>query len=350
MSEDKAEFKVEKSEKEIALESTLKEIEKKYGKGSIMKYGDSPSLDVEAEPTGVISLDLALGVRGLPKGRIVELFGTEGGGKTTLALLVGGEIQKRGGNVAFIDVEHAFDPTWAAKLGVDVNNLFISQPDSCEHALNITEGLIRGGAVNLVIIDSVAALVPKAELEGEMGAITVGLQARLMGQALRKLAGIVSKTKSIIIFINQLRDEINTFGYGPKESTPGGRALKFYSSIRLDVRRVGSIKEGEAIHIGNQVKIKVVKNKVSAPFKETVVDLYFANGISKEGSILDLGVQLEVMSKKGSYFYFKEVVKENEGKEMIIGSSKINAIQFLKSNIEVKEKILKEIYTKLSWK
>jgi len=344
MSEDKAKFKVEMSEKEKALEATLKEIEKECGAGSILRYGDGPPMKVEVHPTGLINLDLALGVRGIPKGRIMEFYGAESGGKTTLALTIAGAIQAKGGNVAFVDAEHAFDPNWASLCGVDVDKILFSQPDHAEHALSVVEFLVKGGAVDLIIVDSVAALIPKVELEGEMGDVTVALQARLMSKALRRLTPITGKSKSIIIFINQLRENIGSFGWGPKESTPGGRALKFYSSIRLDVRRFGAIKTGDK-HIGNQVKIKVVKNKVAPPFKEVMIDLYFANGISKESAIIDIGLQNGIVVKKGAYLSFKKSATE----EIAIGSSKLNSIERLINEPALKEEILQNIFQVLNW-
>ena len=319
-------------DKKKALEIALGNIEKHYGKGAIMKLGESAHFNVEAIPTGSIGLDIALGVGGLPRGRIVEIFGPEASGKTTVALHLVAEAQRLGGDAAFIDAEHALDPAYAANLGVDTDNLFVSQPDTGEQALEITETLVRSGALDVVVVDSVAALVPKAEIDGEMGDAHVGLQARLMSQALRKLAGVVSKSRTVCIFINQLREKVG-ITYGPSETTPGGRALKFYASIRLDVRRVEWIKDGPD-QIGNRTRIKVVKNKVAPPFKQVEVDIIYGQGISKQGGILDIATEMDIINKSGSWFSYN-------GQR--IGQGRENVKQFLRENPEVCAEIEAEI-------
>lgn len=288
------------SDKRQALETAIAQIERSYGKGSIMRLGDNQAVNVEAIPTGSLSLDLALGIGGVPKGRIIEIYGPESSGKTTLALHIIASAQKGGGEVAFVDAEHALDPTYARALGVDIENLLVSQPDTGEDALSITETLVRSGAVDVVVVDSVAALVPRSEIEGEMGDSSVGVVARLMSQALRKLAGSISKTKCIVIFINQLREKIGVM-YGNPETTPGGRALKYFSSVRIDVRRVETLKVGGEM-VGNRTRAKIVKNKVAPPFKEAEFDIMYGEGISKIGEIIDLAVKLELIDKGGAWF------------------------------------------------
>ncbi|GJM73401.1 protein RecA [Paenibacillus macerans] len=288
------------SDRKAALEMALRQIEKQFGKGSIMKLGESTHMQVEIVPSGSIALDIALGTGGLPRGRIIEVYGPESSGKTTVALHAIAEVQKIGGQAAFIDAEHALDPSYASKLGVNIDELLLSQPDTGEQALEIAEALVRSGAVDIIVIDSVAALVPKAEIEGEMGDSHVGLQARLMSQALRKLSGAISKSKTIAIFINQLREKVGVM-FGNPETTPGGRALKFYSTVRLDVRRVETIKMGNDM-VGNRTRIKVVKNKVAPPFKQAEIDIMYGEGISKEGSIIDIGVELDIVDKSGAWY------------------------------------------------
>ncbi len=316
------------TDKKKALQTALAQIEKNFGKGTVMRLGDKPEMNVDAIPTGSLALDAALGIGGVPKGRIIEIYGPESSGKTTLALHILAEAQKMGGEVAFVDAEHALDPVYAAALGVDTDNMLVSQPDTGEQALEITDALVRSGAVDAVVVDSVAALVPKQEIEGEMGDTFVGLQARLMSQALRKLAGTISKTNCVVIFINQLRMKIGVM-YGNPETTTGGNALKFYSSVRLDVRRVESIKEGGNV-IGNKTRVKVVKNKVAPPFREAYFDIMYGQGISKWGELVDLAVQMEIVQKSGSWF--------SMGDERI-GQGKDSVKAFLQANPDIAENV-----------
>ena len=320
------------SDKKKALETAMQQIEKMYGKGSIMRYGAESTLNVESIPTGSLSLDLALGIGGLPRGRIVEIYGPESSGKTTLALHIVAEAQKRGGEVAFVDAEHALDPTYARALGVQVEDMLIAQPDTGEQALEITEALVRSGAIDVVVVDSVAALVPRAEIEGEMGDSYVGLQARLMSQALRKLTGAIGKTNCIVIFINQLREKVGIM-YGNPEVTTGGRALKFYASVRIDVRRIEALKNGSEI-VGNRTRAKVVKNKVAPPFREAEFDIMYGEGISHFGELIDLGVKLELVQKSGSWFSIGETR---------IGQGRDAAKRYLQENPEVADKLEADI-------
>ena len=324
------------SDKKKALQTALSQLDKSFGKGTVMRLGDRPEMNVEAIPTGSLALDAALGIGGVPKGRIIEIYGPESSGKTTLALHILAEAQKRGGEVAFVDAEHALDPVYAAALGVDTDNLLVSQPDTGEQALEITDALVRSGAVDAIVVDSVAALVPKQEIEGEMGDTFVGLQARLMSQALRKLAGTISKTNCVVIFINQLRMKIGVM-YGNPETTTGGNALKFYSSVRLDVRRVESIKEGGNV-VGNKTRVKVVKNKVAPPFREAFFDIMYGEGIAKWGELVDLAVQLDIVQKSGSWF--------SMGDERI-GQGKESVKNYLMSNPDIAERVEVEVRANL---
>lgn len=326
------------SDKKKALQTALAQIDKSFGKGTVMRLGDKPEMTVEAIPTGSLALDAALGIGGVPKGRIIEIYGPESSGKTTLALHILAEAQKRGGEVAFVDAEHALDPVYAAALGVDIDNLLVSQPDTGEQALEITDALVRSGAVDAVVVDSVAALVPKQEIEGEMGDTFVGLQARLMSQALRKLAGTISKTNCVVIFINQLRMKIGVM-YGNPETTTGGNALKFYASVRLDVRRVESLKEDGNV-VGNKTRVKVVKNKVAPPFREAVFDIMYGQGISKWSELVDLAVQMDIVQKSGSWF--------SMGDDRI-GQGKESVKAFLLANPEIAEKVEAQVRENL-WK
>ncbi len=322
-----------KDDKLRALDAAIANIERQYGKCTVMKLGDSANnMNVETVPTGSLSLDIALGLGGVPKGRIVEIYGPESSGKTTVALHMVAEVQKRGGIAAFIDAEHALDPVYAKNIGVDIDNLYISQPDNGEQALEITETMVRSGAVDIVIVDSVAALVPKAEIDGEMGDSHVGLQARLMSQALRKLTAVVNKNNCIIIFINQLREKVGVM-FGNPETTTGGRALKFYASVRMDVRRIESLKQGGEV-IGNRTRVKVVKNKVAPPFKEAEFDIMFGQGISTEGDILDLAVNCNVINKSGAWFAY------NDNK---IGQGRENAKVFLKENPQIMQEVAEKV-------
>ncbi|MEK3793085.1 recombinase RecA [Paenibacillus sp. FSL R7-0204] len=312
------------SDRRAALDMALRQIEKQFGKGSVMKLGESTHMKVEVVPSGSLALDIALGIGGLPKGRIIEVYGPESSGKTTVALHAIAEVQKQGGQAAFIDAEHALDPKYAKALGVNIDELLLSQPDTGEQALEIAEALVRSGAVDIIVVDSVAALVPKAEIEGDMGDSHVGLQARLMSQALRKLSGAINKSNTIAIFINQLREKIGVM-FGNPETTPGGRALKFYSSVRLDVRRVESIKMGNDV-VGNRTKIKVVKNKVAPPFKQADVDIMYGEGISREGSLVDIGTEMDIVNKSGAWYSY-------EGERL--GQGRENSKQFLKEHQDI---------------
>jgi len=320
-----------------ALDAALSQIEKQFGKGAVMKMGERVNIQVEVIQTGALSLDIALGVGGIPRGRVVEIFGPESSGKTTVALHMIAEAQKAGGIAAFIDAEHALDPTYASHLGVDIDNLIVSQPDTGEQALEITEALVRSGAIDIIVIDSVAALVPKAEIDGEMGDTHVGLQARLMSQALRKLAGVISKSSTVAVFINQLREKVGIM-FGNPETTPGGRALKFYASVRLDVRKIETLRNGNDI-VGSRTRVKVVKNKVAPPFKEAEFDIIYGEGISKEGCIIDLAVSMDLIDKSGAWFSYN-------GQR--IGQGRDNTRLFLKSNPAMRDEIEQKIRSQLS--
>ncbi|MED3624190.1 recombinase RecA [Neobacillus thermocopriae] len=320
------------SDRKAALEMALKQIEKQFGKGSIMKMGEQQETKISTVPSGSLALDAALGVGGYPRGRIIEIYGPESSGKTTVALHAIAEVQAQGGQAAFIDAEHALDPTYAQKLGVNIDELLLSQPDTGEQALEIAEALVRSGAVDIIVIDSVAALVPKAEIEGEMGDSHVGLQARLMSQALRKLSGAINKSKTIAIFINQIREKVGVM-FGNPETTPGGRALKFYSTVRLEVRRAEQLKQGNDM-VGNKTKIKVVKNKVAPPFRTAEVDIMYGEGISKEGEIIDLGSELDIIQKSGSWYSYNDER---------LGQGRENAKLFLKENPDVRNEIAQQI-------
>ena len=322
----------ENLEKKKALDAALSQIEKQFGKGSVMKLGEYKAMEIEAIPTGALSLDMALGIGGVPRGRIIEVYGPESSGKTTLALHIIAEAQKQGGEAAFIDAEHALDPVYAKKLGVNIDELIVSQPDTGEQALEITESLVRSGALDVVVVDSVAALVPKAEIDGDMGDSHMGLQARLMSQALRKLAGAVNKTKTVIIFINQLREKIGVM-FGNPETTTGGRALKFYASVRLDIRKIENIKQDGEI-IGNRARVKIVKNKVAPPFREAEFDIMYGEGISKIGNIFDMAVNQDIIEKSGSWFSYN-------GNR--IGQGRENVKKYLQDNPELLEEVEKKV-------
>ena len=327
----------ENPEKKKALEIAMGQIEKQFGKGSVMKLGDFQAMNIEAIPTGALGLDIALGIGGVPRGRIVEIYGPESSGKTTLALNVIAEAQKMNGEAAFIDAEHALDPVYAKHLGVDIDNLIVSQPDTGEQALEITEALIRSGALDVIVVDSVAALVPKAEIDGDMGDSHIGLQARLMSQALRKLAGAINKSKTVLIFINQLREKVGIM-FGNPETTTGGRALKYYASVRLDIRKIENIKQDGEV-VGNRARVKVVKNKVAPPFREAEFDIVYGKGISKEGNILDIGVNLDIVEKSGSWFSYN-------GER--IGQGRENVKNYLRENPEMMKEIEEKIRSKFS--
>ena len=318
----------ENVEKRKALEVAMSQIEKQFGKGSVMKLGQFKAMEIEAIPTGALSLDIALGIGGVPRGRIIEVYGPESSGKTTLALHVVAEAQKMGGEAAFIDAEHALDPVYAKKLGVDIDNLIVSQPDTGEQALEITESLVRSGALDVIVVDSVAALVPKAEIDGDMGDSHMGLQARLMSQALRKLAGALNKTKTVLIFINQLREKIGIM-FGNPETTTGGRALKFYASVRMDIRKIENIKQDGEIK-GSRARVKVIKNKVAPPFREAEFDIMYGEGISKEGNVLDMAVNLDIIEKAGSWFSYN-------GEK--IGQGRENVKKYLRENPDILEEV-----------
>ena len=320
-------------DKKAALETALAQIEKQFGKGAVMKLGTNVAMQVDAISTGSLGLDLALGIGGLPRGRIIEVYGPESSGKTTLALHVLAEAQKLGGEVAFIDVEHALDPTYARALGVDIDSLLVSQPDTGEQAMEICEALVRSGAIDAIVVDSVAAMVPKAEIEGEMGDSHVGLQARLMSQALRKLTGIIGKTNTVCIFINQLREKVGVM-YGNPEVTTGGRALKYYSSVRIDVRRIEGLKDASGSFIGNRTRAKIVKNKVAPPFREAEFDIMYGEGISKFGSLLDMAVERDIIHKSGAWFSYED---------QRIGQGRDNAKEYLKSHPEVAQEIEEQV-------
>ena len=357
----KKEKKEDKTVGIAVLEDTLKSIQNKFGEGSIMKFGDSPKVDVNVIPTGSIGLDMALGVGGIPRGRIIEIFGPESSGKTTLSLHIVAEAQKLGGVCAYIDAEHAMDPDYTKKLGVNINNLLISQPDNGEQALEIVESLVRTGKIDVIVVDSVAALTPKDEIEGDMGAYHVGKQARLMSQALRKLTAIVAKSKTVVIFINQIRMQIGVM-FGNPETTPGGKALKFYTSVRLDIRKIAQIKKGEEV-VGSRTRVKIVKNKVAAPFKQTEFDIIYNEGISKEGEIMALGEKFKIIEKTGnSYFYTPSEEKEAKSskagspdaskeafrEKVKLGVGYDSTRTFLKENKKISDQILKEIRKKFA--
>ncbi len=337
--------KEKKEDKEVGtagLEDTLKAIQTKFGEGSIMKFGDSPKVDINVIPTGSIGLDEALGVGGIPRGRIIEIFGPESSGKTTLSLHIVAEAQKKGGVCAYIDAEHAMDPDYTKKLGVNINNLLISQPDNGEQALEIVESLVRTGKIDVIVVDSVAALTPKDEIEGDMGAYHVGKQARLMSQALRKLTAIVARSKTVVIFINQIRMQIGVM-FGNPETTPGGKALKFYTSIRLDIRKIAQIKKGEEV-VGSRTRVKIVKNKVAAPFKQTEFDIIYNEGISQEGEMMALGEKFKIIEKSGNSYFYTPLGEAKEKIKLGVGYDATR--KFLKEDKKVSAQILKEIRNK----
>jgi len=340
----KKEKKEDKTMGTAVLEDTLKSIQTKFGEGAIMKFGDSPKVDVNVIPTGSIGLDMALGVGGIPRGRIIEIFGPESSGKTTLSLHIVAEAQKKGGVCAYIDAEHAMDPEYTKKLGVNINNLLISQPDNGEQALEIVESLVRTGKIDVIVVDSVAALTPKDEIEGDMGAYHVGKQARLMSQALRKLTAIVARSKTVVIFINQIRMQIGVM-FGNPETTPGGKALKFYTSVRLDIRKIAQIKKGEEV-VGSRTRVKVVKNKVAAPFKQTEFDIIYNEGISKEGEIMALGEKFKIIEKTGNSYFYKPAEEKAEKIKLGVGYDATR--KFLKEDSKIANQILKEIRKKFA--
>lgn len=342
--------KIKKADAEITgsrLDDTLKAIQNKFGEGAIMKFGDTPKVDINVIPTGSVGLDMALGVGGIPRGRIIEIFGPESSGKTTLSLHIVAEAQKQGGVCAYIDAEHAMDPEYTKKLGVNINDLLISQPESGEQALEIVESLVRTGKIDVIVVDSVAALTPKDEIEGDMGAYHVGKQARLMSQALRKLTAIVAKSKTVVIFINQIRMQIGVM-FGNPETTPGGKALKFYTSVRLDIRKIAQIKKGEDV-VGSRTRVKIVKNKVAAPFKQTEFDIIYNEGISREGEIMALGEKFKIVEKSGNTYSYKpeagDPAKDGAGKTKL-GVGYDNTRSFLKENKKIADQILKDIKKK----
>lgn len=340
----KGDSKEEKTVGVSALEDTLKSIQNKFGEGSIMKFGDSPKVDINVIPTGSIGLDMALGVGGIPRGRIIEIFGPESSGKTTLSLHIVAEAQKTGGVCAYIDAEHAMDPDYTKKLGVNINNLLISQPDNGEQALEIVESLVRTGKIDVIVIDSVAALTPKDEIEGDMGAYHVGKQARLMSQALRKLTAIVARSKTVVIFINQIRMQIGVM-FGNPETTPGGKALKFYTSVRLDIRKIAQIKKGEEV-VGSRTRVKVVKNKVAAPFKQTEFDIIYGEGISSQGEMMALGEKFKIVEKSGNTYSYIPAGEKSEKVKLGVGYDATR--KFLKENKKIGDQILKEIKKKFA--
>ncbi len=342
----KGEEKEKKTTGGAILEDTLKSIQTKFGEGSIMKFGDSPKVDINVIPTGSIGLDIALGVGGIPRGRIIEIFGPESSGKTTLSLHIVAEAQKLGGVCAYIDAEHAMDPEYTKKLGVNINELLISQPDNGEQALEIVESLVRTGKIDVIVVDSVAALTPKDEIEGDMGAYHVGKQARLMSQALRKLTAIVARSKTCVIFINQIRMQIGVM-FGNPETTPGGKALKFYTSVRLDIRKIAQIKKGEDV-VGSRTRVKIVKNKVAAPFKQTEFDIIYNEGISKEGEIMALGEKFKIIEKTGNSYFYKPADEKAEKVKLGVGYDSTRTFLKDKENKKLSDQILKEIRKKFA--